>query len=126
MNPSSCLFFAVLFASFAPIDAARSQEFPLQLPLVWQTPSFRPEGFQFEIQLSSLGTSYDADRIRQSIRGHNLGEYESVVSKVIAAEWGYSFTHLDGQLDGAGRRIQAGYPTPPRVGPNVCWSLKHS
>jgi hypothetical protein len=114
VNPSSCLFSAVLFALFAPIDAPRAQEFPLQLPLVWQTPSFRPEGFQFEIQLSSLGTSYDADRIRQSIRGHNLGEYESVVSKVIAAEWGYSFTHLDGQLDGAGRRIQAGYPTPPK------------
>ncbi|MBY0589291.1 hypothetical protein K2X85_19120 [bacterium] len=36
------------------------------------------------------------------------------MSKVIAAEWGYSFTHLDGQLDGAGRRIQAGYPTPPK------------
>ena len=31
----------------------------------------------------------------------------------MAAEWGYSFTHLNGQTDGAGRRIQAGYPEPP-------------
>lgn len=80
---------------------------------VWQTPPIRPQGFQFEIQLSSLGTSYAAERVRQSIGGHNLGEYESAVSPVMAAEWGYSFTHLDGQTDGAGRRIQAGYPTPP-------------
>jgi len=80
---------------------------------VWRTPPIRPQGFQFEIQISSLGTSYDPARVRQSIRGHNLGEYESAVSKVMAAEWGYSFTHLDGQTDGAGRRIQAGYRTPP-------------
>lgn len=79
----------------------------------WRPPPIRPEGFQFEIQLSSLGTSYEPERVRQSIRGHNLGEYDSAVSKVMAAEWGYSFTHLDGQTDGAGRRIKAGYPTPP-------------
>ena len=79
----------------------------------WRTPPVRPEGFQFEIQISSLGASYDPERVRQSIRGHNLGEYDSAVSKVMAAEWGYSFTHLDGQTDGAGRRIKAGYPTPP-------------
>ena len=82
-------------------------------PGAWRTPPIRPEGFQFEIQISSLGTSYDPERVRASIRGHNLGEYESAVSKVMAAEWGYSFTHLDGQTDGAGRRIEAGYPTPP-------------
>lgn len=80
---------------------------------VWRTPTLRPEGFQFEIQISSLGSSYDPEQVRQSIRGHNLGEYDSAVSKVMAAEWGYSFTHLDGQMDGAGRRIKAGYATPP-------------
>jgi hypothetical protein len=79
----------------------------------WRTPPIRPEGFQFEIQISSLGSSYDPERVRQSIRGHNLGEYDSAVSKVMAAEWGYSFTHLDGQTDGAGRRIHAGYSTTP-------------
>lgn len=80
---------------------------------VWRTPTLRPEGFQFEIQISSLGSSYDPEQVRQSIHGHNLGEYDSAVSKVMAAEWGYSFTHLDGQMDGAGRRIKAGYATPP-------------
>lgn len=80
---------------------------------VWQTPPIRAEGFQFEIQISSLGTSYVAERVRQSIRSHNLGEYESALSPVMAAEWGYSFTHLDGQTDGAGQKIKAGYPTPP-------------
>lgn len=80
---------------------------------LWLPPPIRPEGFQFEIQISSLGTSYDPDRVRRSIRGHDLGEYESAVSSVMAAEWGYSFTHLDGQVDGAGRQIQAGYPVPP-------------
>ena len=82
-------------------------------PSVWQTPPFRPQGFQFEIQISSLGTSYDPERVRKSIRGYNLGEYESVLAPAMAAEWGYSFTHLNGQTDGAGRRIQAGYPAPP-------------
>lgn len=82
-------------------------------PEAWRTPPIRQEGFQLEIQISSLGTSYDPERVRASIRGHNLGEYDSAVSKVMAAEWGYSFTHLDGQTDGAGRRIEAGYPTPP-------------
>ena len=80
---------------------------------VWRTPPIRPEGFQFEIQISSLGTSYEVERVRQSIRGHNLGEYVSALAPAMAAEWGYSFTHLDGQTDGAGRRIQAGYPSPP-------------
>ncbi len=81
---------------------------------VWRTPPIRPQGFQFEVQLSSLGKDYDLERVKRSIQGHNLGEYDSALSKTIAAEWGYSFTHLDGQTDGAGRRIQAGYPSPPR------------
>jgi len=82
-------------------------------PAAWTPPPIRPEGFQFEIQISSLGTSYDFERVKQSIEAHDLGEYETAVSRVVAAEWGYSFTHLDGQLDGAGRAIQAGYPEPP-------------
>jgi len=82
-------------------------------PSVWRTPQIREQGFQFEIQISSLGTCYDPKLVRASIQGHDLGESESAVSSVIAAEWGYSFTHLDGQQDGAGRRIQGGYPTPP-------------
>lgn len=80
---------------------------------VWQAPPIRPEGFQFEIQISSLGECYEVDRVRASIEGHNLGEHQSAVSKVIAAEWGYSFVHLGGQQDGAGRKIESGYASPP-------------
>ena len=83
-------------------------------PSLWQTPPIRPLGFQFEIQISSLGTGYDIERVKQSIRNHALGEYESALSRTAAAEWGYSFTHLDGELDGAGRRIEAACPTPPK------------
>jgi hypothetical protein len=97
----------------APSSPSLQQSGCVRDPSVWQTPPFRPQGFQFEIQISSLGTSYDVERVRKSIRGHNLGEYESVLSPAMAAEWGYSFTHLNGQTDGAGRRIQAGYPEPP-------------
>lgn len=82
-------------------------------PSIWVTPPFRPEGFQFEIQISSLGATYDPEHVRESIRAHDLGETESVISKTMAAEWGYSFTHLDGETDGAGRRIEAGYPSSP-------------
>lgn len=81
--------------------------------VVWRTPPIRPQGFQFEVQISSLGTSYELQRVKDSIRFHDLGEFESALSPVMAAEWGYSFTHLDGQVDGAGRRIRAGYPNPP-------------
>ena len=82
-------------------------------PSLWQTPAIRPQGFQFAIQISSLGDSYSPDLVRRSIKGHSLGETESALSPTMAAEWGYSFTHLDGQLDGSGRPIEAGYKTPP-------------
>jgi hypothetical protein len=96
-----------------PPEAARMRRGYVPDPSVWQTPPIRPQGFQFEVQISSLGNSYDLERVRKSIRDHNLGEHESALCKTMAAEWGYSFTHLDGQSDGAGRQIQAGYPTPP-------------
>jgi len=79
----------------------------------WRTPPIRPQGFQFEIQISSLGACYDREKVEASILGHALGEFDSAIAKTMAAEWGYSFTHLDGQRDGAGLDIQAGYPTPP-------------
>lgn len=101
-----------LLAAETPPTVSHSSRF-VPDPAAWQTPPIRPEGFQFEIQISSLGRAYEPERVRQSIRSHNLGEFDSAVSPVIAAEWGYSFTHLDGQTDGAGRRIKAGYPTPP-------------
>ncbi len=93
--------------------AAECQSRYVRDPSVWRTLPIRPQGFQFEVQISSYGTSYEIEKLRRSIREHDLGEYESALAKTMAAEWGYSFTHLDGQLDGAGRRIQAGYAKPP-------------
>ncbi len=115
MPPGNRLAFALAATFLAGLAAAVPDPSAAHVPNpdVWRTPPIRPEGFQFEIQISSLGTSYDPERVRASIRGHNLGEYVSAVSSVIAAEWGYSFTHLDGQVDGAGRAIEAGYPEPP-------------
>lgn len=34
---------------------------------LWRTPPLRPQGFHFEIQISSLGTPDDPDWVRQSI-----------------------------------------------------------
>jgi len=116
-NPSLLVFQLVVLRilSLALIPSAVALEGGryVRNEAVWRTPPIRPQGFQFEIQLPAPTASYDLEIVRQSIRGHNLGDYDSAVSKVIAAEWGYSFTHLDGQTDGAGRRIRAGYATPP-------------
>jgi hypothetical protein len=104
----------LLLGASAHTSPAEALQAFVPAPGVWRTPPIRPEGFQFEIQISSLGAAYDRARVEASIQAHDLGEFDSAVSKVIAAEWGYSFTHLDGQVDGAGRKIQAGYPEPPR------------
>ncbi len=106
-NPAS------LISADEPPPPSQKQSRYVRDSSVWQPPPIRPQGFQFEIQISSLGTAYEPERVRQSIRGHNLGEYDSALSPVMAAEWGYSFTHLDGQTDGAGQRIQSGYPKAP-------------
>ena len=111
----------VLLLSVLPARLCAAEKEPAQRilpgsvpdPTVWRTPPFRPEGFQFQIQIPSLGKSYNRARVRQSILDHNLGEFDSVVSKVIAPEWGYSFTHLNGKRDGGGRTVEAGYPSPP-------------
>lgn len=74
----------------------------------------RPEkGFEFEVEISSLGTSYDPEKVKSSVDNLELGTYEPMRSPSGVYEWGYSFTHLDGQTDGAGEKIEAGYKTPP-------------
>jgi hypothetical protein len=108
--------FFLLAASLFCVPLAADDTPPLRYvpdASTWQTPPIRPQGFQFEVQLSSLGPNLEYERVKASIAGHGLGEHESAVSKTMATEWGYSFTHLDGQVDGAGLKIEAGYPTPP-------------
>lgn len=83
-------------------------------PEILKTPFVRPEkGFEFEVEISSLGTSYDVSTVQKSIENLRLGTYEALRNASSVYEWGYSFTHLDGQTDGAGKAIEAGYKTPP-------------
>lgn len=85
-------------------------------PDVWKTPYVRPEkGFEFEVEISSLGTSYDTGTVQSSIENLELGSWQALRNQSSVCEWGYSFTHLDGQTDGAGKAIEAGYKTPPET-----------
>lgn len=65
--------------------------------------------------LIEIGTSpfFNSRLIKNTIRDLELGEFIPYKGISKAFEWGYSFTHLDGSYDGAGRRINAGYDTPP-------------
>ncbi len=86
----------------------------IRAPGVCRPLYIRPEkGFEFEVEISSLGTSYDPEKVKSSIENLELGTYEPMRSPSGVYEWGYSFTHLDGQTDGAGEKIEAGYKTPP-------------
>lgn len=80
---------------------------------LWKTIPLR--GSEFSFVLERLTSDEDTDESR-AIRFHEMGvEKDSYnISHAIAAEWGYSFTHLDGCIDGSGREIHAGYSKPPK------------
>lgn len=85
-------------------------------PEIWKSRYVRPEkGFEFEVEISSLGTSYDIGTVQSSIENLELGSWQPIRNQSSVCEWGYSFTHLDGQTDGAGKKINAGYKTPPET-----------
>ncbi len=73
------------------------------------------KSFEFEVEISSLGTAYDVDTVQSSIENLELGSWQPLRNQSSVCEWGYSFTHLDGQTDGAGKAIEAGYKTPPET-----------
>jgi len=77
-------------------------------PVLWSTPMFRESGAYFEVRLDYNGV-WNAQLKKASISFHNLGEYIVYHPVAGAAEWGYSITHLDGQIDGAGMKIQTNF-----------------
>jgi hypothetical protein len=84
----------------------------MEKPL-WKTPGIDGgKPFRFAIECYQ-GT--DIDLYRRTIEKKGLGIPVDGYNHgfVFVAEWGYSFTHLDGQVDGSGRAIKAGYETPP-------------
>lgn len=78
-------------------------------PTIWSTPGLtKGQDFQFEIQVVSE-QRYDKKHLERSIEAYELGDYASLLPAVGAAEWGYSITHLDGVIDGAGRKIETNF-----------------
>ena len=80
----------------------------------WKTRPLRGDYFSFSIE----GNTKTPESIySQSIAAHDAGVEKDSYNNgpAFAPEWGYSFTHLDGQLDGMGRPIKAGYPKPPKT-----------
>lgn len=79
---------------------------------LWATKPLR--GSEFTFVLERLTSDENTDE-NKAIQIHDMGvEKDSYnINYPVAGEWGYSFTHLNGRIDGSGRAIQAGYQTPP-------------
>jgi len=77
-------------------------------PVLWGTPMLRESGAYFEVRFDKNG-SWDFEVTEKSIEYHKLGEHVSYRPAAHAAEWGYSITHLDGLIDGAGMEIKTGF-----------------
>lgn len=78
-------------------------------PELWDTPPLtKGQEFQFEIQVASE-QRFDKKQLELAIKNYELGDYLSLLPVNAAAEWGYSITHLDGKLDGAGRLIETNF-----------------
>lgn len=79
----------------------------------WETKPLRGDTFSFVIE-----SAREEDKeVVEAIRVRKIGEAKESYNcgSAFAAEWGYSFTHLNGCLDGMGREIQAWYPTEPKT-----------
>lgn len=116
-NKISVISAVVLAAAVSPALSAggrTGEAQPIRSEQVWTTPSIRPEGFLFEVQLMNYAPFFDADVV-DAIQKYRLGESAKFQGDgAVAAEWGYSFHNLkDGALDGAGRAHYGGYPTKP-------------
>lgn len=78
-------------------------------PELWATPALTDgQAFQFEIQIVS-DRKFDRKHLERSIAQYELGDSFSLLPGVGAEEWGYSITHLDGAIDGAGRKIETNF-----------------
>lgn len=78
-------------------------------PELWETPKLTEgQPFQFEIQIVS-DQRFDRKHLERSIQEYDLGDTFSLLPATAAPEWGYSITHLDGKIDGAGRVIETNF-----------------
>ena len=69
--------------------------------------------FFFELEMTSIGTM-NKQLLKNSISKQKVGEYQSILPSVKAAEWGYSVLNLPtGSQDGAGRVINNTYLDNP-------------
>lgn len=76
---------------------------------LWKSKPLRGEEFALVLERANFD---DGLPERQTIEKYDLGvEKESYNGYPMAAEWGYSFTHLDGRIDGLGRKIHTGSKT---------------
>lgn len=88
--------------------AYESNEY-IKNPELWMTPGLtNGQEFQFEIQIVSE-QRFDRKHLERSITQYELGDTFSLLPGIAAAEWGYSITHLDGKIDGAGRKIETNF-----------------
>ena len=89
---------------------------------VWKTKMLSSGKFFFELEMTSIGTM-NKQLLKNSISKQKVGEYQSILPSVKAAEWGYSHLNLPtGSQDGAGRVINNTYldnPTALRLSPRL-------
>lgn len=80
---------------------------------LWKTRPVRGAEFTFVMEKESQNPDLAEE---EAIRHYDMAVLKESynVTMPFAPEWGYSFTHLDGAIDGMGRVIQAGYQTPPK------------
>lgn len=80
---------------------------------LWKTPGMsEKQPFQFEMEFTlqpPYDIYFDEEALKKSITDLNLGDYDTLIPKQSAREWGYSLTHLDGVTDGAGNNIVTHY-----------------
>ena len=80
---------------------------------VWKTKMLSSGKFFFELEMTSIGTM-NKQLLKNSISKQKVGEYQSILPNVKAAEWGYSVLNLQtGSQDGAGRVINNTYLDNP-------------
>ena len=76
---------------------------------VWKSKMLSSGKFFFEVEMTSIGTM-NSRLLKNSITKLKVGEYQSLLPSVKAAEWGYSVVNLPtGTQDGAGRVMQNVY-----------------
>ena len=105
------LSWALVAISIGPVCAQNAETNILQStyisqPTLWMGPTLWDSGFAVEMEINSLGKYRTEEATIKSILKHKVGEYESKLPNIKAAEWGYTVVALaTGKTDGSGRVI---------------------